>query len=40
MANSLNLQPYTYTVDEFTDLQNRFIPLLRMSTEYYEICED
>jgi hypothetical protein len=39
IANSLNLQPYTYTVDEFTDLQNRFMPLLHMSDEYNESCK-
>jgi hypothetical protein len=40
IANALNLQPYTYSVDEFMGLQNRFMPLLCMSDEYYEICED
>jgi hypothetical protein len=34
IAKSLDLQPYTYTVDEFTSLQNRFMPLLNMSAEY------
>lgn len=34
IAKSLNLQPYTYTMDEFAGLQNRFMPLLRMSDEY------
>ncbi|WP_404783245.1 hypothetical protein [Altericista sp. CCNU0014] len=40
IANSLDLQPYTYTADEFAALQNRYVPLLSMSDEYYEACED
>jgi hypothetical protein len=40
IAHSLNLPPYIYTVDEFTALQNRCMPLLIMSDEYYELCGD
>ncbi len=38
IAHALNLQPYIYAVDEFTALQNRCMPLLIMSDEYYELC--
>ena len=36
IANSLNLQPYTYTKSEFNNLQNCYMPLLAMSKEYYD----
>jgi hypothetical protein len=40
IAHALNLQPYSYTVDEFTALQHRCRPLLSMSDQYYEHCGD
>ncbi len=40
IAQALDLQPYVYTLDEFTTLQNRYMPRLIMSDEYYELCED
>jgi hypothetical protein len=40
MAYALNLQPYIYTADEFTALQNRYMPLLIMSDKYHEVCGD
>jgi hypothetical protein len=40
IAYALDLQPYIYTADEFTALQDRFMPLLSMSDEYYELCKD
>jgi hypothetical protein len=40
IACALDLQPYIYTADEFNALQDRFMPFLSMSDEYYELCED
>jgi hypothetical protein len=40
LADLFDLEPYTYTVDEFTTLQKLFRPLLRMSAEYDEMRED
>jgi hypothetical protein len=40
IARALDLQPYVYKAEEFTTLQDRFMPLLSMSDEYYELCGD
>jgi hypothetical protein len=40
IADALNLQPHIYSIEEFTDLQERYMPLLQISTEYFELCED
>lgn len=40
IADAFELQPYIYTIDEFITLQEHYMPLLQMSDEYYELCED
>jgi hypothetical protein len=37
IAHALGLQSYIYNVDEFTALQSSYMPLLIMSSKYYEI---
>jgi hypothetical protein len=40
IADALDLQPHIYSIAEFTNLQERYLPLLQMSSEYFELCED
>jgi hypothetical protein len=40
IADALDLQPHIYSIAEFTNLQERYLPLLQTSSEYFELCED